>query len=574
MDAELVPGSRHSTTTGRGVNPAVLIVGAGPTGLTLAAQLDQFGTRFRIIDRSSDRVHESRALGVQARTLEILQRFGLGDALVERGNKSATIMLHVEGRVAPPVSLSDFGAEDTRYPYILFVSQAETEGLLTQHLTAHGVRIEREVELIEFNEDSSGIACVLRDADGRTEHVHTQYLVGCDGAHSTVRKRAGIPFEGDAYLQDFMLGDIEADAAPNVLLAKDSIHPFVGGGGIAMFFPLGRPTTWRVIAMSAHDAAASHRKPALEDKPLASDLSLDELQAAVDGATRGSVRAHSPAWLTHFRLHHRQAAEYRRGRVFVAGDAAHIHSPVGAQGMNTGIQDAWNLGWKLALVTRGAVNETLLDTYEAERWPVGRMLLRYTDRAFSLVVRSLSPNALASWLRRTVPGTVIPIVLGSKRLRTYAFRFISELDIRYRRSPAVLEGTPLLGSGPRAGDRLPDAPVTIAGQPTSLHDEVVVPRFTLLLCGPERWNLEPLQMALKLDDGAVAIRYLTTQSNGHDLVDSDAKAMRLLAVQDAAQYLVRPDGYIAFRCAGRDLRGVIKFLRSWVLPVWSSTAPT
>ncbi len=550
------------------MKPAVLIVGAGPTGLTLAAQLDQFGTPFRIIDRSSDRVRESRALGVQARSLEILQRFGLGDALVARGNKSATITLHVEGRVAPPVSLSDFGAEDTRYPYILFVSQAETEGLLTQHLTARGVRIEREVELIEFNEDSSGIACVLRDANGRTEHVHTQYLVGCDGAHSTVRKRAGIPFEGDAYLQDFMLGDIEADAAPNVWLSIGSIHPFVGGGGIAMFFPLGRPTTWRVIAMSARNAAASQREPGHQDQPLAGDLALDELQVAIDGATGGSVRAHSPAWLTHFRLHHRQAAQYRRGRVFLAGDAAHIHSPVGAQGMNTGIQDAWSLGWRLALVTRGAVDEKLLDTYDTERWPVGRMLLRYTDRAFSFVVRSLSPNVFAAWLRRTVPGIVIPTVLGSKRLRTYAFRFISELDIRYRRSPAVLEATPKLRAGPRAGDRLPDASLTVSGRKTTLHDEVVGARFHLLLCGaPDRWNLEPLRAAMLLDDGLVTVRYLTTHASANHLVDSDGGLMRLLGVKDAAQYLVRPDGHIAFRCAGRDLKGVTHYLRSWIRPV-------
>ena len=556
-----------------GVNPAVLIVGAGPTGLTLAAQLEQFGTPFRIIDRSSDRVRESRALGVQARTLEILQRFGLGDALVARGNKSAKITLHVEGRVAPPVSLSDFGASDTRYPFILFVSQAETEELLTQYLTARGVRIEREVELTEFNEDSSGIVCVLRNADGQTERIHARYLIGCDGAHSTVRKRAGIPFEGDAYLQDFMLGDIEADAAPNVMLTKDSIHPFVGGGGIAMFFPLGRPTTWRVIAMSARSAAAPHREPGQQEQPLAGDLALDELQAAIDGATGGGVRAHSPAWLTHFRLHHRQAAQYRRGRVFLAGDAAHIHSPVGAQGMNTGIQDAWNLGWKLAFVTRGAVEEKLLDTYEAERWPVGRLLLRYTDRAFNMVVRSLSPNAVASWLRRTVPGTLIPLVLGSKRLRTYAFRFVSELDIRYRRSPAVLEATPKLRAGPRAGDRLPDASLIVSGRKTTLHDEVVGAGFHLLLCGtPERWNLAPLRATMLLDDGLVTVRYLTTRASANHLVDSDGSAMRRLGVKDAAQYLVRPDGYIAFRCAGGDLKGVTHYLRSWIRPVRLSVA--
>jgi 2-polyprenyl-6-methoxyphenol hydroxylase-like FAD-dependent oxidoreductase len=546
----------------------VLIVGAGPTGLTLAAQLEQFGTRFRIIDRSSDRVHESRALGVQARTLEILQRFGLGDALVARGNKSATVTLHVEGRVTPRFSLSDFGTTDTRYPYILFVSQAETEGLLTQHLAARGVRVEREVDLTEFNEESSGIFCMLRDAEGRAERVYTRYLVGCDGAHSTVRKGAGIPFEGDAYLQDFMLGDVEASAVPNVVLANDSIHPFVGSHGIAIFFPLGHPASWRVIAMSARSAAQSGRIQSRDLRPESDELSLEELQDAIDGASGGGVRAHSPAWMTHFRLHHRQAAEYRRGRVFIAGDAAHIHSPVGAQGMNTGIQDAWNLGWKLALVARGSAVERLLDSYHAERWPVGRVLLRYTDRAFSIIVRSLSPNALARWLRRTIPGRVVPLVLSSRRLRTAAFRFVSELDIRYRRSPAVLESTPKLTAGPRAGDRMPDASVTVSGRTTFLHDEAVGAGFHLLLCGaPEGWNLARLRAAMLLDDGLVTVRYLTTHAIANHLVDSDGRVMRVLGVKDAAQYLVRPDGYIAFRCAGSDLKGVTDYLQSWIRPV-------
>src|SRR5262245_19825753 len=214
----------------------VLIAGAGPTGLTLAAQLSRFGTPFRIIDRLPDRAQESRALGVQARTLEILQHLGIGDELVARGNKSAAVTMHVEGRVAPRVSLSDFAARDTRYPYILFVSQVETEGLLAQHLAARGVTIERGTELAQFSEGASGVSCELRNAAGQLERVDVRYLVGCDGAHSAVRKGAGIPFEGEAYLQDFMLGDIEVEASPDVALAKDSIHPFVGGRGIAIFF--------------------------------------------------------------------------------------------------------------------------------------------------------------------------------------------------------------------------------------------------------------------------------------------------------------------------------------------------
>jgi flavin-dependent dehydrogenase len=402
----------------------------------------------------------------------------------------------------------------------------------------------------------------VRHTDGHEERLTVQYIAGCDGAHSTVRKRATIPFQGDAYLQDFMLGDVECDDSPDVPLAKGSIHPCVGGSGIAIFFPLGHPATWRVIAMSARSAAASGGRRSAPDEPLTDELSLAELQAAIDGATGGGLRVHTPAWLTHFRLHHRQAAEYRRGRVFVVGDAAHIHSPVGAQGMNTGIQDAWNLGWKLALVARGESIERLLDTYQEERWPVGRSLLRYTDRVFSLIVRSLAPGQVAAWLRRTVPAQILPLVLRSKQLRTLAFRFISELDIAYRRSSAVREGTPRLRRGPKAGDRLPDAVLATQGRKAFLHDQIAAPSFHLLLCGPvEGWNVGAVHDLLRSHD-LLAAHYLTTQGNGDHLVATGG-ALGLLGVSDAAQYLVRPDGHIGYRCAGHDLSGVDAYLREW-----------
>ncbi|HEX5832072.1 MAG TPA: FAD-dependent monooxygenase, partial [Gemmatimonadaceae bacterium] len=411
-----------------------LIVGAGPTGLSLAAQLRAFGARFRIIDRLQDRARESRALAVQARTLELLQTLGLGEALVARGRTSTRLVLHLDGRRVAEAELGEIGATDTRFPYILFVSQVETEALLTEHLVAAGVILERGVELAAAEPDGGDVRCVLRHGGGREERVRTKYLVGCDGAHSTVRRFAGIPFEGGSYPQQFVLGDVEADGS----LTPGAINAFAGRG-VAMFFPLGRPTTWRVIAMAANagDGAGN-------DDPdgVAGDLSLPELQAIVDAPTGGAVRVRDPAWLTRFRLHHRQTARYRAGRLFLAGDAAHIHSPVGAQGMNTGIQDAWNLGWKLALAVRGSADPRLLDSYEAERWPVGRLLLRYTDRVFGTFTRAMSSSTFAAWTRRVVVPTVLPRVLGSRRLRASAFRFVSELGIHYRRSPAVTEGEP------------------------------------------------------------------------------------------------------------------------------------
>jgi hypothetical protein len=262
-------------------------------------------------------------------------------------------------------------------------------------------------------------------------------------------------------------------------------------------------------------------------------LSLGELQATVDVATLGALTLRDPVWLSHFRLHHRQARRYRSGRIFLAGDAAHIHSPVGAQGMNTGVQDAWNLGWKLALVVRGEARESLLDTYEEERWPVGRALLRYTDRLFSQFTRAMSAGPLAGWLRRAVVARVLPRILRSRRIRAFAFRFVSELGIRYRRSRAVTEGSPRLRSGPRAGDRLPDARVLRNGHSVYLHDELLGPRYCLLLCGPRsRWAGAPTE-EIRKRYGALKVEHLTRDDVADALVDTTDDVLGRLAADRA-----------------------------------------
>lgn len=537
----------------------VLIVGVGPTGLALAAQLRGFGAPFRIIDRLEDRARESRALGVQARTLELLQMLQLGESLVARGSTSTRLVLRVDARPVAEASLGDIGATDTRFPFILFVSQAETEALLTEHLRAGGVTIERGVELVGAEPEVDQVRCSIRYPDGREEVVRASYLVGCDGAHSTVRRIAGIPFEGGTYPQSFVLGDVEADGP----LTPGAINAFVGSG-VAMFFPLGRPTTWRVITM-----ATDGNNGAGKDAPDCEELSLTELQAMIDVPTSASVRVRDPAWITRFRLHHRQTTRYRAGRMFLAGDAAHIHSPVGAQGMNTGIQDAWNLGWKLALVARGAADPRLLDTYEAERWSVGHFLLRYTDRAFGTFTRAMSSSALAEWARRAVIPTVLPPVLGSNCLRSRAFRFISELGIRYRRSPAVAEGEPRLRRGPKAGDRLPDARITVDGRATWLQEAIAGPRLVLLLCGDvDAWDVYELVEIREAYRDILTVHHLTRRERPGALQYEGGSALERLGVSgaSAAQYLVRPDGYIAFRCAGSGLGAVVGYLSEWFTP--------
>jgi 2-polyprenyl-6-methoxyphenol hydroxylase-like FAD-dependent oxidoreductase len=541
--------------TGSGLE--VLIVGAGPTGLTLAAQLAAFGARFRIIDRLRDRSRESRALAVQARTLEVFQTLGLGEALVARGNTSTRLVLHIDQRAAAEVQLSGIGAADTRFPFILFVSQAETEALLSEHLYARGVEVERGVELTAFESGRHGARCVLRHDDGRHETVQTKYLVGCDGAHSSVRRGAGFSFEGGSYPQEFVLGDVDADGP----LVAGAINSFAGGRGVAMFFPLGQPRTWRVIAMEPNVGAVS-ASGAVDE--VATGLALPQLQRIVDGPTSGEVRLRDPAWLTRFRLHHRQTGQYRKGAVFLAGDAAHIHSPVGAQGMNTGIQDAWNLGWKLALVARGSADPRLLDSYEAERWPVGRFLLRYTDRIFGTFTSVMAAGRVSTWVRRHIVPRLLPRVFRSGRLRTFAFRFVSELGIHYRKSPAVLEGKPRLKRGPRAGDRLPDVRVAIDERSVFLHEAIAGANLALLLCGDaEDWNPAALAALEARHQDLLRIHLLARRAAPAVLLDATGEAFRRLGVRGSAQFLIRPDGHVAFRCEGRDVDSLQAYLAEW-----------
>jgi 2-polyprenyl-6-methoxyphenol hydroxylase-like FAD-dependent oxidoreductase len=400
--------------------------------------------------------------------------------------------------------LFDLGLADTAYPYLLFLSQAETERILIEHC---GIAVERRVELTALEAGPDGVTCQLAHGDGRQETVTAHYVVGCDGAHSTVRRLAGIPFEGAAYPQTFVLADVEAEG-----VEAGSAHAFASAKGILFFFPLLRPASWRLLAMRAPT------DPTPPDAP----VTLDDVQALADAYTGGAVRLHDPVWMTNFRSHHRAAGRYRDGRVFLAGDAAHIHSPAGAQGMNTGIQDAVNLGWKLACALHGATDPALLDSYAAERAPIGRMVLRITDRAFRIAT---STNPVVGFARTRLAPLLIPLVLKPKTFRGFAFRTVSQLAIRYRRSPLSVEGPNPPRRGPRSGDRFPDASM------------VAAPGWHLVLYGPpDAWP---------------------------DVVLGDRCHVHRLAAPSAACYLVRPDGHVGYRAGGTDLSGVLRYLDRW-----------
>jgi 2-polyprenyl-6-methoxyphenol hydroxylase-like FAD-dependent oxidoreductase len=503
----------------------VLIVGAGPTGLALAVELRAYGVPFRLIDRQPDRVHESRALAIQPRTLEVLARHGLAQPLVDLGNPAVRLWLHAGPRVVP-IELFDVGVADSAYPFLLFLSQAETERVLCEHLQRAGLPVERGVELIGLDLDGDRAGCRLRHADGREETASANYVVGCDGAHSTVRERAGIGFAGRAYPQTFLLADLEVDGLEPIDGRGGGdrngsvAHSYLTGGGILFFFPLGTPATWRMLAI---------RPPGNTG-----EVTLAELQQVVDASVTDDLRLRDPVWTTDFRLHVRGAARYRSGPVFLAGDAAHIHSPAGGQGMNTGIQDSANLGWKLALVSRGEAPPALLDTYDTERAPVGRAVLRLTDRLFTIATTT---SPIVRTARTRIVPVLAPVALRFRPGRAAAFRTLSQLNIRYRRSPLSVDGPATANCETRPGERMPDAPY------------LTKPGFHLLLCGPPgAWPPEHDTPA----EGAPA-------ADWPGLV-----TLHRVQATFPTQYLVRPDGYVGYRASGTDLSGLRAYLARWL----------
>ncbi len=524
----------------------VLIVGAGPTGLTLAAELAVRGVAFRIVDRAPDAVHESRALAIQARTLEVLAPLGVSPDLVATGDPATVLQLHSEARTAR-IRLFEEGLDETAYPFLLFLSQAETERILLDRLAGLGVEVERDVALLHLVQSEHEVTCTVQTPQGEQE-IRAKRVVGCDGAHSAVRHGAGIGFAGTAFPQTFVIADLEADG-----VQTGRVHAYVNEAGMMFLFPLGSPATWRLLAM-----VPQHDGP--------SPPTLESVQATVDQYVREPVALHDPVWLTNFSVHSRRADPFRAGRVLLAGDAAHIHSPAGAQGMNTGIQDAVNLGWKLALVSQGIATGDLLESYERERLPVARSVLRMTNRAFRVAT---SDSPILRYLRARVPTSLVPLVLRVGALRRTGFRIVSQLSINYRRSPLSVEGRPRLRRGPRAGDRVPDAPVTVDGTPSTFHAELSPTQFDLLLCGPvHAWtDRDPIS-----EWPQVQLARLSTTEGPGVWADRTGLAMRRLGIghQDTAHYLIRPDGYVGYRARGTDLEGLRAYLRS----VFSASAPS
>lgn len=461
----------------------VLVAGAGPVGLTLAVELARYGVPVRIIDRALARSDKSKALAVWPRTLELLERAGCAADFVAAGVRcpAANIFAGTE-RVARVA----FGEVASPYPFALLLPQSETERLLESRLSSLGITVERGTTLEELVDDGEAVACRLQRTDGTTERARAPWLVGCDGAHSTVRQALGLDFAGVTLPQSFVLADIHV---AGLAVPTDEMAIYWSAEGTLLFFPIGGGRC-RIIA----DVGSEPRH----------DPTLGEIQAIVAARAPRRVTLSDPVWLAGFSINERMVRRYRAGRVFVAGDAAHIHSPAGGQGMNTGMQDAVNLAWKLALVTAGAAAGDLLDSYSAERTEVARAVLTDSGR---MTRAGLLHNPLAQGLR----NLVVHGMLGFAGARNRAATHLSELSVGYPDSPLNRGFVPDT-AGIAPGDRL------VAGAPFGAGD---TPRFALL--APE----VPQARSLLADFPT--------------LLEPEIRP----PLAEGMIHLVRPDGYIA-----------------------------
>ena len=501
----------------------VLIVGAGPVGLALALQAHAHGAHVRVVERRRTVFRPSRAMILHPRTMEGLRPLGVTDALVARAMRSPQIRIHLASR-EHTVQLDAFGLVNTPFPEPLLLRQSDLEAVLAAALAQRGVVVERGVELESFAQHPHLLTARTCSRDGAAE-VTSRYLAGCDGASSTVRTLSRIGWSGGEYKSEVVLADVELAGR----VSPDTVHVAVAAPGLVFLFPLGEHATWRLLA--TRRAAPSE----VVHGALGPPVPVAELQELLS-ATGWPVCIAQVAWSSCIRLPHRLADRFRGGRVFLVGDAAHAHSPAGGQGMNTGIQDALNLGWKLAYASRvgDAAAEELLRSYEQERRPVARRILGLTRLLFWAEAGiGLLPRLLRSGLTplavRTLPW--LPHWASLGRLAVY---LLAQFWVRYRRSPLSAELRPR-SRQLRAGSRLPNHLVDCNGRRVRLHDLTATPGVHVLLA----WDAEAL-------DSAAPSSWLHVH--------------RLDSWPGTGVAIVRPDGYLGLSAASVDSSEVAAWL--------------
>jgi 2-polyprenyl-6-methoxyphenol hydroxylase-like FAD-dependent oxidoreductase len=413
----------------------VLIAGAGPVGLTMASEMARYGMTVRIIDKNDQRTDKSKALVLWPRTLELMDRMGprCTQSFIDCGLKAKGANV-LSGR--EEIASVDLTEIESPHNFVLMIPQSDTERLLEEHLGTFGVKAERELELKQFKTTADGVSCTLLHSDGREESADASWLIGCDGAHSTVRHQLGMEFHGSTLLSDFVLADIHLSGFSK----PPAIDIYWHAEGVLAVFPL-HGTRYRVIA----DMGESSGSIGEGNRPAPT---LEDVQRILDVRGPGGVKASDPVWLSSFSINERKVSDYRAGRVFLAGDAAHVHSPAGGQGMNTGMHDACNLAWKLALVQRGVcAPEPMLASYSAERSAIAKLVLEATGKATTMAM-------MKGGIKQSIRNHLASLLFGFTPVKHTMANILSEVSIAYSDSPLNAPSAHVHG-GPEPGKRAP-----------------------------------------------------------------------------------------------------------------------
>lgn len=509
----------------------VLIVGAGPTGLSLACQFVRYGIDFVIVEKNEGITPYSKAIGVQARTLEIFEQIELAQRAVEGGTIAGKGRLLIDGRVRGEFDFSNIGKGFSPFPFVLMLEQSKTESLLYDYLRSNQKDVLWKTTLETFSQDDRGVTAVVT-RNGQSETIEAKYLIGCDGAKSSVREALGLTFGGSTDARIYYVADAQVEWD----LGHDALHICFSKGSFVVFFPLKGEKRFRIVGVFPQEFSKEE-----------GEILYDEIEARIRGEAKLPLDIHDVAWFSTYKVHTRHVNEFSSGRGFLAGDAAHIHTPVGAQGMNTGIQDAYNLAWKMALVIRREADERLLETYNEERLENAKRLLKTTDRLFQIV-------AGTDWLTTFLRTEVLPLV--SKQMfsfgpfKAFLFPILSQTGIHYRGS-SLSDHSQDGRFKVQAGDRMPY--LVLDGR--SIYERLHAPKFHLLLFSDGRDDYQELKSKFAEEYG---------ESVGVLLIPLYPHVADIFGVERSLLVLLRPDNHIGLLTTEMSIDSPRDYLRQFI----------
>lgn len=492
----------------------VVIIGGGPTGLSLACQFIRHNIDFIILEQNETVTRFSKALGVHARTLEIYEQLGVARTAIERGEIAGKFRLLEGGEVRGELPLSEIGGNLSPYPFMLILEQSKNEELLYEYLKAHGREVLWGTQLEDFTQDEEGVTVRIKNKEGEAGTIRAQYLVGCDGARSPVRHALGLTFEGSTFERMFYVADAQIDWQ----LPHDAVQVCLARDVFTAFFPMKGEKRYRIVGTF----------PEGLDKE-EGEVMYEEIEEQIKREARLELEISEVNWFSLYKVHTRRVNRFSEGRCFLAGDAAHIHSPAGAQGMNTGIQDAYNLAWKLALVIKGEASQRLLETYNEERLENAERLLQTTDRMFELGAGS---NWFLSFIRTNIFPPLAQYLFSFDLVRRTIFPILSQIGITYRdcslSDHAADENFRVMG-----GDRMPY--FLIEGR--SIYDWLHEPKFHLLVFSDEAGDLDSVRQELERTHAPLVDCQLFPLSE---------RVREVFGTDTSFSLLLRPDNYIGY----------------------------